>query len=97
MTFVVTDNVTGYPVAGALVSLTWSEVKSYHRHPVLQLHRLNKRTNNMGIAVFSNVNTGIYKYRVNGENYSSAPGRINVTGDVGVQVNLVQESEEEYD
>jgi hypothetical protein len=93
VTFVVTDNVTGKPVNGALVSLRGFRIEASIDSGEDSLPVLRIWTNNMGIAVFTKVPVGKYQYRVNKDDYLPAFGSIAVTGDIKVLVKLVPEEE----
>ncbi len=82
-TFVVTDNVTGYPIEDVNVSMNGVIIV----------------TNDDGIAVFSDVSLGSYEYNITGEEYLDATGIVSVAGDTTVNVSLdpVVEEDEHCD
>ncbi len=79
VTFLVLDNETGSPIAGAKVSMNGSKIK----------------TDDNGTAIFTNVVPGDYKYKVSAEEYEKNKDSISVTGDITVTVKLVPETEED--
>jgi len=73
ITFVITDNETKEPIKLATVSL----------------HNIKVKTNETGMAVFTNVEFDEYKYSVRMNGYKRSSGKINVTEDITLKIELM--------